>query len=267
LILWFNTIRIDINFALEMPLLIRVNRRSYNPLEKKELLPNYMLEEDCPFICLICRVKPKYKDAVYTSCDHIYCKTCWTDNMNSMPGRHKACPACNKYMPKHKTFIGRKTKYDTIMIDKDEFKNASPHECSICLNKPKYKDIKRTDCGHFFCKTCWDAWIGCSSSHGCQISCPMCRRENPRISLYKSYTLSKPKPQTVTNTTLQTTVTPQTTETKTEKTNKKTILIIEDDEESSKPVQKTNAPTPPQTEKTNKRKILIIEDDDDDDIM
>jgi len=46
--------------------------------------------------------------------------------------------------------------------------------CTICLEE--YKNPRKTQCGHVFCRTCIHNWINEEDYYGCKKrSCPLCR--------------------------------------------------------------------------------------------
>ena len=53
-------------------------------------------------------------------------------------------------------------------------------ECSICLDEISRKTIE-TPCGHAFCSPCYKQWSAYRLSLGDTASCPICRRELPRV--------------------------------------------------------------------------------------
>jgi len=57
------------------------------------------------------------------------------------------------------------------------YKKEEEHDCSICLEKIKKKDIKKTDCGHYFHEKCLKEWT--EKSVG--VSCPNCRGDTRKI--------------------------------------------------------------------------------------
>lgn len=81
----------------------------YNPLEKTVVVTKKKLEESCPSMCTICQETPKYKDAVYTECEHYYCKCCWSNWMNAI-GSNKNCPTCRKNTPKTISYRARNSR-------------------------------------------------------------------------------------------------------------------------------------------------------------
>lgn len=53
-------------------------------------------------------------------------------------------------------------------------------ECSICLDEIS-REIIETPCGHAFCSPCYKQWSAYRLSIGDTASCPICRREVPRV--------------------------------------------------------------------------------------
>lgn len=74
--------------------------------ERKAVLPKRKLDQPCPSECSICHDTPLYKDAVKTSCDHYYCKTCLMDWMNTR-NSNRRCPMCRAFTTKNTTFRER----------------------------------------------------------------------------------------------------------------------------------------------------------------
>lgn len=77
------------------------------------------------------------------------------------------------------------------VIAKNKLEEASPNECAICQDTPKFKDAVCTECGHNYCKTCWAGWMNAERSNK---ACPVCRKEMPRITTFKARASSKPAP-------------------------------------------------------------------------
>ena len=50
--------------------------------------------------------------------------------------------------------------------------------CSICLEEHPFNDLLRTECNHYFGKSCYERWVASNNS------CPYCRNQNPRIFLF-----------------------------------------------------------------------------------
>lgn len=62
-------------------------------------------------------------------------------------------------------------------------------DCAICQETPKVKDCILTECGHHYCKTCWNGWMNAERSNK---RCPTCRKEMPRITSFRARASSKP---------------------------------------------------------------------------
>lgn len=56
-------------------------------------------------------------------------------------------------------------------------------DCPICQESPKIKDCILTECGHYFCRGCWNDWMTRTSSSK---DCPCCRTIMPEITGFKS---------------------------------------------------------------------------------
>jgi len=54
-------------------------------------------------------------------------------------------------------------------------------DCAICLNKPQKLNSITTECGHEFCKGCYDEYLAAATNK----SCPMCRKPAPKITSYR----------------------------------------------------------------------------------
>lgn len=46
---------------------------------------------------------------------------------------------------------------------------ADLYDCTICYDKIKKENNSKTRCGHYFCRTCLDAWMNVNTT------CPICR--------------------------------------------------------------------------------------------
>jgi len=55
--------------------------------------------------------------------------------------------------------------------------------CAICIEIPKKIDSLTTECGHEFCKGCYHNWFNSRNGNKC---CPTCRKENPKVTIYKA---------------------------------------------------------------------------------
>jgi hypothetical protein len=81
-----------------------------------------------------------------------------------------------RYNPLEKTKVVSKSKLEETI------------DCAICQESPKVKDCILTDCGHHYCKTCWNGWMNAERSNK---KCPTCRKEMPRITSFKARASSK----------------------------------------------------------------------------
>lgn len=81
----------------------------------------------------------------------------------------------------------------TVIIAKKKLETVCPEMCAICHETPKFKDVIRTECNHYYCNVCWEEWMNTERSNK---RCPTCRKELPRITSYKAR-VTKPKPRTI----------------------------------------------------------------------
>ena len=60
------------------------------------------------------------------------------------------------------------------------------HECAICFEIPPFSKTLKTNCGHYFCRDCYNNWSNtCSNSKQfLKTTCPCCRKINPSSSLF-----------------------------------------------------------------------------------
>jgi hypothetical protein len=72
---------------------------------------------------------------------------------------------------------------ETEIIDCSVLEEYCPNECVICQEIPKYKDAIRTECNHYYCKTCWKSWMNATSANK---NCPTCRRNRPTVTIFKA---------------------------------------------------------------------------------
>ena len=68
--------------------------------------------------------------------------------------------------------------YNSGRINVDTCLLKQPKECSICFEKHPFNDLIRTECNHYFGKSCYERWILSNNS------CPYCRNQNPNIFLF-----------------------------------------------------------------------------------
>jgi hypothetical protein len=69
----------------------------------------------------------------------------------------------------------------TKAIAQNKLQKCCPTECAICQEVPKYKDAVLTECGHYYCKVCWQSWMNAPGSNH---SCPTCRKDIPRTTSF-----------------------------------------------------------------------------------
>ena len=69
------------------------------------------------------------------------------------------------------------------IIDSRLLEEYCPNECVICQEIPKYKAAIRTECNHYYCKTCWDSWMNVTTTNK---SCPTCRKDRPTVTAFKA---------------------------------------------------------------------------------
>jgi hypothetical protein len=82
-----------------------------------------------------------------------------------------------RYNPLEKTKVVAKAKLEETI------------DCAICQETPKVKDCILTECGHHYCKTCWNGWMNAERSNK---KCPTCRKEMPKITSFRARVSSKP---------------------------------------------------------------------------
>ena len=68
------------------------------------------------------------------------------------------------------------------IISKKKLDESCPEACSICYETPTFKNAICTECDHYYCKACWDSWMTSETSNK---SCPVCRKDLPKITLYR----------------------------------------------------------------------------------
>lgn len=67
-----------------------------------------------------------------------------------------------------------------IKVKKTEIQNR---ECVICFENPDFSNLITTNCKHNFCKDCYTKWETKSVqiNYNRNITCPYCRKDNPKI--------------------------------------------------------------------------------------
>lgn len=69
------------------------------------------------------------------------------------------------------------------VIARKKLEEPCPYDCSICQETPKHKDAVCTECNHYYCKGCWESWM---NAEGSNKKCPTCRKDMPRITIFKA---------------------------------------------------------------------------------
>lgn len=54
--------------------------------------------------------------------------------------------------------------------------------CQICFETRTKVTLLTTDCGHEYCRTCYESWINTPTSNKC---CPTCRKDNACVTVYR----------------------------------------------------------------------------------
>lgn len=80
--------------------------------------------------------------------------------------------------PRRHTCIRHYTETDKSMSDLHE------ETCNVCFETPKTENACVTNCGHHFCKTCFNQWETARFRAGGIISCPCCRATHPVVVEY-----------------------------------------------------------------------------------
>jgi hypothetical protein len=65
------------------------------------------------------------------------------------------------------------------VLSKKDLEENCVSECSICNDRPKYKNAILTECKHYYCRDCWNEWMHYSTT------CPTCRMNVPRTTSFK----------------------------------------------------------------------------------
>lgn len=82
----------------------------------------------------------------------------------------------------------------TVTISRAAFDANCTESCSICMETHKKGESIVTECNHEFGKECFTRWINARNSNH---KCPTCRKERPRITLFKTRTPRNPIPTNV----------------------------------------------------------------------
>jgi hypothetical protein len=80
----------------------------------------------------------------------------------------------------------KKNKKKGIGITKIKKGTPQKNMCSICLENPDYNNLLKTNCGHYYCKTCYDGWtqLCIKQNETYEVTCPYCRKKNPKLQEY-----------------------------------------------------------------------------------
>jgi hypothetical protein len=91
------------------------------------------------------------------------------------------------------------TKLKTKALKKTELNAQMPDSCGICLEVNTRANSIETDCGHGFCKACFDEYIDSIRSkpqaHR-NLNCPMCRKFGPKCTEFRPRKTPTKKPKT-----------------------------------------------------------------------
>lgn len=72
------------------------------------------------------------------------------------------------------------------VISKSRMESNMEDVCGICLETHVTKDTVVTDCKHQFGEPCFQRWRQCCSSTERSVSCPMCKKNNPKIFTFRT---------------------------------------------------------------------------------
>ena len=92
------------------------------------------------------------------------------------------------------------TKLKCKALKKTELDAQMPDSCGICLEVNTRANSIVTDCGHGFCKTCFDQYIESirlRPRQERQLSCPMCRKFGPKCTEFRGRKPPVRKPRVV----------------------------------------------------------------------
>jgi hypothetical protein len=77
--------------------------------KKLKIIAKAKFDGNCEQECGICLDTHKKRDTLTTSCDHVYCISCWSAWMNA-PNSNKTCPTCRLFLPSATYYKIRATK-------------------------------------------------------------------------------------------------------------------------------------------------------------
>jgi len=90
---------------------------------------------------------------------------------------------------------GRIKKPVSKALKKSDLEAMMPDDCGICLEKNTRINTASTCCGHHFCVACYDSMVAHSISQNRRISCPMCRKVSPQITVFRARKTPVRKPR------------------------------------------------------------------------
>lgn len=74
--------------------------------------------------------------------------------------------------------------YRTLLSDNMD--QPHNHSCNVCFETPTIRDACHTNCGHHFCKSCFQNWESATRREpGRAITCPVCRAERPTVTEFE----------------------------------------------------------------------------------
>lgn len=80
------------------------------------------------------------------------------------------------------------TKLKTKALKKSELEAQMPDSCGICMEVNTRANSIETECGHGFCKACFDQYIDsirCKPRAERRLNCPMCRKFGPKCTEFR----------------------------------------------------------------------------------
>lgn len=67
-------------------------------------------------------------------------------------------------------------------ISREKLEEVCPSECSVCFEEVQFKNAVVTNCGHYYCKGCWNTWMNAAGTNKC---CPTCRAHEPMVTTFR----------------------------------------------------------------------------------
>lgn len=90
------------------------------------------------------------------------------------------------------------TKLKTKALKKSELDAQMPDSCGICMEVNTRAKSIETECGHGFCKECFDQYIDsirCKPRGERRLNCPMCRKFGPKCTEFRERKAPTKKPR------------------------------------------------------------------------